>query len=67
MQKDIYDPTKPFNEQIRQLIQDTHPQDGPIVIRAHGKRFRRVMNNDYWKDFDPQDATDGIGTKGLLH
>ena len=67
MQRNIYDPTKPFNEQIRRLIQDTHPQDGPIIIRPHGKRFRRMMDNDYWKDYDTQDATDGIGTKGLLH
>lgn len=67
MQTDIYNPAKPFNEQIRRFIQDTHPQDGPIILRPQGKRFRRIMDNNYWKDYDPQDATDGIGTKGMLH
>lgn len=67
MRRDIYDPTKPFNEQIRQLIQTTHPQDGPCIVEPHGKRFLRVMDHNYWKDFHSQDATDGIGTKGYLH
>ncbi len=67
MQQDIYDPTKPFNEQTRKLIQDTHPTDGPIVLRPHGKRFAIVKDSGYWKDYDEQRATDGIGTKGLLY
>lgn len=67
MHDDIYDPTKPFNEQIRKLIRDTHPQEGPLVLVPHGKRFRKIRDHEYWKDFYEQDATDGIGTKGLLH
>jgi phosphoribosylaminoimidazole (AIR) synthetase len=63
----MYDPTKPFNEQIRKLIQDTHPKDGPILLRPHGKRFSIHKDPDYWKDYDEQRATDGIGTKGYLH
>ena len=67
MRQDIYDPTKPFNEQVRQLIQVTHPQDGPITLRPHGKRFRVIRDHDYWRDYDELTGTDGIGTKGLLH
>lgn len=67
MQRELYDPTKPFNEQIRKLIQDTHPKDGPIILRQHGKRFSIHRDPDYWKDYDEQRATDGIGTKGLVY
>ena len=65
--KEIYDPTKPFNEQVRRLIMDTHPHEGPLVLKPHGKRFRQIRNHEYWKDFDSLEGTDGIGTKGKLH
>lgn len=67
MTMEIYDPAKPFNEQVRRLIKETHPTEGPLVLEPHGKRFRRIKDHNYWEDFYEQDATDGIGTKGLLH
>lgn len=69
MKQDIYDPTKSFNEQIRQLIKVTQPQEGPFIVVPHGKRFQKRMDWDYWKHFHQhqQDTPDGIGTKGLLH
>lgn len=65
--KEIYNPTKPFNEQIRELIKSTHPKEGPIILSSLGKRFRVERDAAYWKDFYELTGTDGIGTKGLLH
>jgi len=61
------DPTKPFNEQTLQLIQDTHPIDGPITLEKVGRRFSIKKDPEYWKNFEEQRASDGIGTKGKLH
>jgi len=63
----VYDPTQQFNEQLRALFHDTHPQEGPLVVVPHGKRFRRLIDHNYWKDFDVQETTDGMGTKGYFH
>ncbi|MBI2005353.1 MAG: hypothetical protein HYS80_01165 [Candidatus Aenigmarchaeota archaeon] len=63
----IYNPTKPYNERIRQLIRDTHPRKGPLIVRPDGKRFERLMDETHWKDFTFKDASDTIGSKGLLH
>ena len=62
---EIYDPAKPFNDQVRRLIGKTH-RDGPVFVIPHEKRFKRV-NDPRWNDYFSQDAVDGIGTKGLLH
>ena len=67
MKKDIYDPTKPFNDQVRRLIQSTHPREGPIILKPHGKRFKKVKDADFWRNYDDMEGTDGIGTKGYLH
>src|SRR4030042_5210569 len=67
MEKELYNPTKPFNDQIRKLIQDTHPEGGPIILTPCGKRFSFNRNPEYWKGYEEMRATDGIGTKGLLH
>jgi phosphoribosylformylglycinamidine cyclo-ligase len=66
-EKEIYDPTKPHNEQIRELILSTHPSSGPITAVPDGKRFHIERDADYWKDFVEMPCTDGIGTKGMLH
>lgn len=63
----IYNPAKPYNERIRQLILDTHPQKGPLIVRPDGKRFERLMDGNYWNDFTFKDTSDTIGSKGLLH
>ena len=68
--KEAYDPAKPFNAQIRELIRATHPKDGPLVVRASGKRFsieRDARHAGYWAGLRELSSTDGIGTKGLLH
>lgn len=67
MRKDIYDPTKPYNEQIRELIKATHPEDGPMITIPYGKRFMIERDANYWKDFYEMPCTDSIGTKGMLH
>ncbi len=67
MQKDIYNPTKPFNEQIRRIIESTHPEEGPIVLEPHGKRYKVIRDYVFWENFDELTGTDGIGTKGKLH
>lgn len=67
MAKEIYSPSKPFNEQIRELIKLTHPKEGPITVSPFGKRFKVQRDHNYWKDFSELTCTDGIGTKGLLH
>ena len=67
MQGQIYDPTKPFNDQVWRLIQETHSTEGHIRLYSHGKRFRMRRDETHWSGYDSQDATDGIGTKGYLH
>lgn len=67
MEKEPYDPTKPFNDQIKKLIQDTHPKDGPIIFSPCGKRFSMHEDSDYLREYETLDATDGIGTKGLIY
>jgi phosphoribosylformylglycinamidine cyclo-ligase len=67
MEKDLYNPSKPFNEQTRELIKSTQPTKGPIIVSAFGKRFKVDRDPNYWKDFSELTSTDGIGTKGLLH
>lgn len=62
----VYDPTKPFNQQIRKLIASTHSEDGPIRVRPFGKRFV-VEKASRLSMFSELQGTDGIGTKGLLH
>ncbi|HUB92807.1 MAG TPA: AIR synthase-related protein [Candidatus Saccharimonadales bacterium] len=67
MAKEIYNPSKPFNDEIRALIKSTHPSKGPIKVSPFGKRFMVDRDPEYWKDFSELTGTDGIGTKGLLH
>lgn len=63
----VYDPSKPFNEQIKALISSTHPTSGPIIVRPFGKRFTIRKQSDLFKNRSEMNAVDGIGTKGLLH
>ncbi len=63
LRKDIYDPTKPYNEQIRELIRSTHSSEGPLITVPDGKRFKIEIDANHWGMF----CTDGVGTKGLLH
>ncbi len=65
--KEIYDPTKPFNDQIRELIRSAHPEEGPMITVPYGKRFMIERNYAYWNNFYEMNCTDSIGTKGLLH
>jgi phosphoribosylformylglycinamidine cyclo-ligase len=68
--KEAYDPTKPFNSQIRELICATHPRQGPLTVVDAGKRAsieRDPRYSNYWNDLRELDSTDGTGTKGLLH
>ncbi len=67
LQRDPYDPTKPFNEQTKAAIVATHPKDGPITVAPHGKRFKITRDGDYWKGYEELIGVDGIGTKGALH
>ncbi len=62
-----YDPTKPFNEQTREIIKATHSLEGPFVVKPDGKRFRVERDSQYWSRYSEASAVDGIGTKGLLH
>jgi len=62
-----YDPTKPFNKQTLQLIQDTHPKDGPIILERVGRRFAIKKDYNYWKDFEEVRTSDTIGTKAKIH
>ena len=67
---EAYDPTKPFNGQIRELIAATHPKAGPLRVKASGKRFSigtDARYSKYWAGLEELSSTDGIGTKGLLH
>lgn len=63
--REIYDPTKPFNHEIRRLIESTHRGDGPFVVRPLGKRFE--IDDSGLSGHSKMPAADGIGTKGLLH
>lgn len=63
-----YDPNKPHNEGVRSLIRKTHNiHDNPLIISAHGKRFEITENPLFIRHHTRQQASDGIGTKGLLH
>ena len=49
--KDIYDPTKPYNDQVRELIVSTHPTsfaNSPIIVIPSGKRFMIDRDANYW-------------------
>ncbi len=63
----VYDPTKPFNLQVRALISKTHPEEGPIVVKSFGKRFVVERDATYWNGRTEITGTDGIGTKGAIH
>jgi phosphoribosylformylglycinamidine cyclo-ligase len=62
-----YDPTKPFNEQTRATIQETWRNARKWNMKIYWAGKRAV----YQECLDPScykiDATDGIGTKALLH
>jgi phosphoribosylformylglycinamidine cyclo-ligase len=62
-----YNPSKPFNECIRELIATTHPKEGPILVSRMGKRFEINIDPEYLRDFSEMSCSDGIGTKGSLH
>jgi phosphoribosylformylglycinamidine cyclo-ligase len=66
-----YDPTKPFNNEIRKCIELTHPKEGPITVAPFGKRYVIKRDAEYWARYGANllelSGTDGIGTKGLLH
>lgn len=66
-QPELYNPSKPFNDQIRSLIRSTHPTSGPITVAPAGKRFEVERDPDFVGLMREQECTDGIGTKGLLH
>lgn len=63
----LYDPSKPFNAQIRELIRSTHPQSGPIRISPSGKRFDVSIDPVFMGEGRFLPVTDGIGTKGSLY
>ncbi len=62
-----YRQEKPFNERIRELIRDTHTVNGPLSVIKRGKRFEVIRNPVTWRVSGELTATDGIGTKGMLH
>ncbi len=62
-----YDPKKPFNEQIKQIIKSTHPDDSIIQVKQIGKRFKVIMDPKFMGLFQRLSGTDGIGTKAKLH
>jgi phosphoribosylformylglycinamidine cyclo-ligase len=65
--KEPYNPSKPFNERIRELITSTHPKEGPILVSRMGKRFEINVDPEYLRGFSEMSCSDGIGTKGSLH
>ncbi len=67
MSSELYDPTKPFIDEVLKSIRLTHPRKGPITLEPVGKRFRIIMDHDYWKDFDTLDTVDTIGNKARIH
>lgn len=68
MFKKFYDPTKPFGEQVRKIIEETHPPQNiqEIKVRRVGKRYSLREVSPYWNNFDTMTTTDGTGTKGSL-
>lgn len=64
---EFYDPTKPFNEQTLELIQQTWPETGPIRVKKFGNSAVIEKDPEYWRGVYEIDTTDGIGTKGKLH
>ena len=67
IRKEVYDPTKPFNEMIRSLIASTHQDGWPMQVKQFGKRFVMIEDSDYWRGYSRMHSNDGIGTKGWLH
>lgn len=65
--KEIYDPSKPFNEQIRSLIGSTQSSTGPILVTPFGKRFKVERDESYWKGCYELTGSDTVGTKAALH
>lgn len=66
MPKEFYDPTKPFGEQIRKIIVETHPPTDAkeIQVRRVGKRYEISRDYKVWANLKEMTATDGTGTKG---
>jgi phosphoribosylformylglycinamidine cyclo-ligase len=62
-----YNPTKPFNVQIRSIIETTHSNSGPIIVKQEGKRYIIEKDSAYFVGLNEKHAVDGIGTKGKLH
>ena len=62
-----YDTTKPENIKTLELIQSTHPKEGPITLERVGRRFAIKKDPKYWKDFEEVTATDSEGTKSYIH
>ena len=65
-----YNPDKPFNEQVRKLIEKTHYKSDFVEVEPSGKRYalKRNHGSDFWLRNDhEQEGTDGIGTKALLY
>ena len=62
-----YDPTKPFNVRIREMIVSTHNAHYAFAITEEGKRFKTTINPKFVEEHFRQRANDGIGTKALLH
>jgi phosphoribosylformylglycinamidine cyclo-ligase len=62
-----YDSTKPENIKTLELIQTTHPKEGPITLERVGRRFSIKKDPKYWKDYEEFTATDSIGTKAYVH
>ncbi len=65
--REAYNPLKPFNDEIRRQIVLTHPSSGPLIVTPSGKRFRVEREASHAEEFYEMHATDGIGTKGILH
>jgi phosphoribosylformylglycinamidine cyclo-ligase len=64
----FYDPTKPFGEEIRTIIEETHPPKAvpEIKVRRVGKRYAVTEAAGYWDGLEKMTTTDGTGTKGSL-
>jgi phosphoribosylformylglycinamidine cyclo-ligase len=68
MSRIFYDPTKPFGEQIREIIEKTHPHTDieEIKVRRIGKRYAIRETSPFWNGFEKMTTTDGTGTKGSI-
>lgn len=68
MSKIFYDPTKPFGEQIREIIEKTHPRKDieEIKVRRIGKRYAIRETSPFWNGLEKMTTTDGTGTKGSV-